>query len=213
MAAIDFYVNTAGFNYDIDVSGSGLGFFGDLGYGQSVQVGKYQGSTFVTNGEGSTKGPQANNVKFANAGSGIVGAASSGVGLKAIPNYQSTVNMRFTHTSAVKVQNCELRIFDRTSINRAASGVTTKVAEIIHPDVLLTTTGSGDEQWVTPRGSGVVVNFANSPGSSGLFAGNGTSVISTRTDTRHDWYAAISASPDSIGDKTNYGMHFALEYI
>ena len=213
MAAIDFYVNTAGFNYDIDVSGSGLGFFGDLGYGQSVQVGKYQGTTFVTNGEGSVKGPQAGNIKFNNAGSGIVGTATSGIGLTAVPNYQSTLNMRFTHTSAVKVQNCELRIFDRTNINSAASGVTTKVAEIIHPSVVQTTTGSGDDQWITPKGSGVVVNFANSPGSSGLFAGNGTSVISTRTDTRHDWYAAISASPDSIGDKTSFGMHFALEYI
>jgi hypothetical protein len=213
MAAIDFYVNTAGFNYDIDVSGSGLGFFGDLGYGQSVQVGKYQGATFVTNGEGTVKGPQAGNIKWKNAGSGIVGTATSGIGLQAIPNYQSTVNVRFTHTSAVKVQNCELRIFDRLSINSAASGVTTKVAEIIHPAVIQTATGSGDDQWIAPKGSGVIVNLASSPGSSGLFAGNGTSTISTRTDTRHDWYAAISASPDSIGDKTLFGMHFALEYI
>ena len=213
MAAIDFYVNTVGFNYDIDVSGSGLGFFGSLGYGQSVQVGKYQGTTFVTNGAGTTQGPQAGNIKYLNPGSGVIGTASSGVGLQAIPNHQSTINLRFTHSTPVKVQNCELRIFDRINIHSGASGVTTKVAEIIHPSVVQTATGSGDDTWITPAGSGVVVNLASSPGSSGLFAGDGTSVISTRTDTRHDWYAALSASPDSIGDKTLFGMHFALEYL
>tara|TARA_Y100001937_G_scaffold31517_2_gene45129 strand:- start:1287 stop:1928 length:642 start_codon:yes stop_codon:yes gene_type:complete len=213
MATIDFYINTAGFNYDIDVSGSGLGFFGALGYGQSVQVGQYQGTTFVTNGAGTIKGPQAGNIKFLNTGSGIVGTATSGIGLKAIPNYQSTVNIRFTHTSAVKVQNCEMRIFDRSNTNNAASGVTTKVAEIIHPAVLQTTTGSGDEAWITPKGSGTVVNFAASPGPSGIMAGDGVTEISTKADTRHDWFAAMSASPDSIGDKTSFGMHFALEYI
>ena len=213
MASIDFFINTAGFNYNIDVSGSGLGFFGSLGYGQSVAVGQYQGTTFVTNGAGTIKGPQAGNVKFLNPGSGVVGTATSGIGLKAIPNHQSTVNVRFTHTSSVKVQNCELRIFDRTNVNNAASGVTSKVAEIIHPSVTQGATGSGDDTWITPAGSGTVVNFANSPGSSGIYAGDGSTASSTRTDTRHDWFAAISASPDSIGDKTKFGMNFALEYI
>ena len=95
MASIDFYINTAGFEYDLDLSGSGLGFFGDSGFGSSVEVGKYQGSTFVTDGEGSIQGAQAKNVKYLNPGSGIVGAASSGIGLQAIPNYQSTLNVRF----------------------------------------------------------------------------------------------------------------------
>ena len=153
MATINFYINTTGFDYDLNLSGSGLGFFGDSGFGSSVQVGSYQGTTFVTDGTGSKLGPQGQNVKFLNAASGILGAAGSGIGLRAIPNYQSSLNVRFTHTSAVKAQNCELRIYDRSSINNAASGVTTKAAEIIHPALLQTTTGSGDESWSTPAGS------------------------------------------------------------
>ena len=213
MAQIDFLINQTGFDYDLKLGGSGLAFFGDAGFGASVEVGKYQGTTYVSDGTGSVKGAQAQNVKYANAQSGILGTASSGIGLRAIPNYQATLNIRFTHSAKVKAQNCELRVYDRSSINRAASGVTTKVAEIIHPRVTQFATGSGDNTWITPGGSGVVVNFANSPGSSGFYAGDGVTAISTKLSKRHDWYAAISASPDSIGNKTQYGLFFALEYI
>jgi hypothetical protein len=213
MADINFFINTAGFNYDLSLSGSGLGFFGSSGYGASVPVGEYQGSTFVTDGAGSVQGAQGQNVKYLNPGSGILGAASSGIGLTAIPNYQSSINVRFTHSVAVKAQNAEMRVYDRYSINNAASGVTTKVAEIINTEEVQGPTGSGDSQWITPQGSGVVVNFADSPGVSGLYAGDGVTVVSTRTDTQHDWFAAISASPDSIGNKEKYGLYFSLEYI
>ena len=213
MAQLHFLINQTGYDYDLNLGGSGLAFFGDSGYGSSVEVGKYQGTTFVSDGNGATKGAQASNVKYLNPGSGIVGAATSGIGLEAIPNYQSTLNIRFTHTSKVKVQNCQLRIYDRDNVNNGASGVTTKVAEIIHPAITQKATGSGDSQWLTPKGSGVVVSFASSPGTSGLWAGNGTTHLSTRQSARHDWYAAISASPDSIGNKTQYGLYFALEYI
>ena len=213
MATIDFLINQTGFDYDLKLGGSGLAFFGDSGFGSSVEVGKYQGSTYVSDGTGATKGAQAQNVKFANAGSGILGSTGSGIGLQAIPNYQATLNVRFTHSSKIKAQNCELRIYDRYNIKKPASGVTTKVAEIIHPRVTQFATGSGDSQWISPGGSGLVVNFANSPGVSGQFAGDGVSVKSTKESSRHDWYAAISASPDSIGNKTHYGLFFALEYL
>jgi hypothetical protein len=31
--------------------------------------------------------------------------------------------------------------------------------------------------------------------------------------TRHDWFIAMSASPDSIGSKTDFGLYFTLEYL
>jgi len=31
--------------------------------------------------------------------------------------------------------------------------------------------------------------------------------------TRHDWYVGLSASPDSIGSKTDFGLYFTLEYL
>lgn len=210
MAAIDFYINT-GSDFNLDLSGSGLGFYGNGGFGASVAVGEWQGRTYVTDGNGAVQGPEANNIKYLNAGSGILGQTGTGIGLKAIPNYQSTLNIRFTNSTAVKVQNVEARIYDRTSINNAASGVTTKMAEIIHPSPVQGPTGSGDSQWIEPAGSGTVLTLAQSPGSSGQFAGGGSE--SEYNDTRHDWYVAISASPDRIGSKTKYGLYAALEYL
>ena len=63
----------------------------------------------------------------------------------------------------------------------------------------------------TVGGSGIVVPLAQSPGPSGHYAGNGTG--NTGQYTQHDWYLAITASPDSIGSKTQYGLYVELEYL
>ena len=191
-----------------NLSSSGIGFYGS-NFGNSVAVGSYQQTTFVTNSAGTSQGPQINNCTYLNVASGMVNSATSGVNLLNIPNYLATLNIRFTHTSAVKTQNAKCYIYDRTSINNPASGVTTKFAEIIHPNnVLQTATGSGDGNWLTPTGSSVVVDLVASPGTSGFSPNGGQS-----SDFRHDWYACISASPDSIGSKTLYGLYTSLEYL
>lgn len=203
LAGSDFSIN--------DLSGSGLGFYGDAGFGASVRVGEWQGRTFITNGNGTSQGPEVDNIKYLNAGSGIIGQAGSGVALTCIPNYLATLNVRFTYDTAVKTQNVQLRIYDRSNPNNPASGVTTKVAELIHPSLTQANNGSGDTTWNTPGGSGSTVSLAPSPGVSGLYAGNGNNGL--WTDAQHDWYLAISASPDSIGSKTQYGLYVSLEFL
>lgn len=207
MAEINFYADSFGIT---NLNGSGLGFYG-AGFGQSVNVGEWQDTTFITNGNGTSQGPQVNNTKYVNTMSGIINGASSGVLLTQIPNYLSTLNIRFTHNVSVQVQNVKLRIYDRSNINNPASGVTTKVAELIHPDIIQNNNGSGDTTWLTPQGSALIMDLAPSPGYSGIYAGNGSN--STRADTRHDHYIAISASPDSIGSKNLYGLYVSLEYL
>lgn len=204
MAQIDFFADT------FNLNGSGLGFYG-AAFGQSVDVGSYQNTTFITNGNGTAQGQQVNNIRYLDTASGYLGSATSGVKLTEMPNYMATLNIRFSHGTVVKAQNVKCRIYDRSSINNPASGVTTKVAELIHPTTTQTNVGSGDTTWLTPAGSAVIVDLAPSPGYSGLYAGNGSN--STRSDTQHDWYLAISASPDSIGSKTMYGLYVSLEYL
>jgi hypothetical protein len=204
MASINFFANSHNLN------GSGLGFYG-TGFGQSVNVGQYQDTTFITNSNGTAQGQQVNNIEYLNSASGIINSASSGVWLKQIPNYLATLNIQFTNATAVKAQNVQLYIYDRSSINNPASGVLTQVAELIHPDSIQNNNGSGSATWQQPAGSAVVMTLANSPGSGGLYAGNGSN--STRSDTEHDWYLAISASPNSIGSKTLYGLYVSLEYL
>lgn len=200
----------AGANQIQDLSGSGLGFYGDDGFATNVRVGYHQGRTFITNSAGTTQGPEANNTKYLNAGSGILGQTGTGIALTAIPNYQCPLRIRFTNDTAVRVQNAELRAYDRTNPNNPPSGVTCKVAEIIHPDTVQNNNGSGDTTWYTPAGSSVVVPLANSPGPSGLYAGNGSN--SNHSDTTHDWHVAWSSSPDNIGSKY-FGAYISVEYL
>jgi hypothetical protein len=204
MAAINFFA--AGYN----LNGSGLGFYGN-GFGQSVNVGAYQQTTFITNANGTAQGQQVNNIQYYNSGSGLVNSASSGVWLTQIPNYLATLQIQFTNASPVKAIQVQAYIYDRTNINNGASGVLTATAQLIHPDTIQNNNGSGDTSWNFPNGSAVIQNLANSPGISGLYAGNGSN--STRNDTEHDWYLAISASPNSIGSKTLYGLYVSLEYL
>lgn len=205
----------AGEDFQIqDLQGSGLGFYGDDGFGASVRVGSYQGRTFITNGAGTTQGPEGDNVKYLNAGSGILGQTGSGIALTCIPNYLATLNIRIESDDATsfQTQNSQIRIYDRNDPANPASGVTCMVAEVIHPDTTQSNTGSGDTTWTTfdPDTTGVVLSLCPSPGISGLYAGNGND--GAWTDTRHDHYVLISASPDTVGSKT-FGLYMEVEYL
>lgn len=188
-----------------NLSGSGLGFFGSA-FNTSVEVGAYQDTTWITDGNGINQGPQVNNVKYTHASSGSLNGAAS-VSLLNVPNYLSTLNIRFTHTSAIKTQNSKVYIYDRTSINNGPSGVTCKCAEIIHPSTSQLVSGSGDSTWATIAGSGSILTLVDNPGPSGFTPADPISA------TQHDWYVAISASPDSIGSKTLFGLYFSTEYL
>jgi hypothetical protein len=184
MASIDFYAagNT--------IATSGLGFFGGS-FGQAVEINQFQDTTFITDSAGTLQGAAVNNIKYSTDTKAFAPGIVPATGIHRIPNDKATLNVRFTHSSAVRTQNCKLRIFDRVNKDFAASGVITRVAELLH--------------------SGIVVPLAQSPGPSGHYAGNGTG--NTGQYTQHDWYLAISASPDSIGSKTQYGLYVELEYL
>ena len=191
----------------VDVSTSGFGFFGSGGFGTSVNVGEYQDKTFVTNGSGTTQGPECWNVKRTHANSGSVAGGSSLV-LTAIPNYQATFNIRATFDTAVTIPTAELRVYDRVSPNNAPSGVTCYMAELRHTGTSQDNTGSGSSSWQLMSGSASKLSLISSPGESG-YRPSGAST----SDDRHDWYVAASASPDSIGSKTQFGLYFSMEYL
>lgn len=213
MATIKFFAPEYNSAEIPNIGGSGIGFYGS-GFGYSVPVGSFQDTTFITNSAGTAQGPQIENIKYTHPNSGSVNGATS-IPLTGIPNYLATLNIRFEHTSNVQVQNVQVKIYDRVSINNNASGVTTCLAEIIHPDTLQTVKGSGDTAWMVNSGVAGVTNYsftlAPSPGSGGQWAGNGSN--SVRTDKCHDWFLALSASPDSIGSKSQYGLYCSLEYL
>lgn len=251
MAAITFHINnlsavTASNLTDaqtteatlIDHSaGSGLGFYGG-GFGISVPVGGFQDTTFVTSADGTTEAVQCKNTKY----TAISGLTVDGValGTSGTPNYKAPLNIRFTHDSAVSVQNCKLRIFDRDQIANHAEEVITQVYELRHPNPVngvdlsinkgfLAHRGSDNHSWTRYDSAFAMTDLGltSSPGTSGLnttsidpiAATDGTYVNHTHKEgtahqaTRHDWYVGLSASPTTIGSKTKYGLYFTLEYI
>jgi hypothetical protein len=252
MAELKFYANSVtstagsgelGYTTINHGAGSGLGFYG-AGYGISVPIGQRQDSTWVTNSNGTaTDNYQLHNTKMATVGSGtgsnipVSGTVSSNgltaINLAHLPNYLAPLNIRFTHTEAVSVQNCKLRIFDRNNINNHASGVSTYVYEVRHPatsqSVLnLSFRGRGETKWLEydDADDSTVgdMAFTGSPGISGLntdsndidtslgyvvYTPNGAA----HKSLQHDWYTALSAEPASIGSKTDYGLYFTIEYL
>jgi len=222
-------------------AGSGLGFFGN-GFGISVPVGQYQDNTFVTNSNGTASGVKCSNTKYASA-SGVSHNSGSEIDNENMPNYYAPLNIRFTHSEAVKVQNCKLRIFDRNNIANIASGVSTQVYEVRHPYPVegnsassgpLAFRGRSTHDWVEYEGGNGVddasqfdTTLTSSPGMSGLNTssaetlptGDGsylnwlTNEGASHSSTRHDWFVALSSSPDEIGSKTDYGLYFTVEYL
>ena len=237
MAAITFYGNeeSAGAaNLIKHGDGSGIGFYG-AGFGISVAVGQKQDSTFVTNSAGTDQGIKLRNTKYASA-SGVSHNGNTEINNEAMPNYYAPLNVRFTHEDAVRVQNCKLRIFDRNDIEKHASEVSTYVYEVRHPHTeavsgsALTNRGESDHGWkeYDPPGPGddagnsmFDTSFTSSPGVSGTNSVSSdaalTGVLTTdgaaHQSLSHDWYVALSASPDSIGSKTDYGLYFTCEYL
>lgn len=207
-AALNFF---AGQSQIQSLSGSGLGFFGSAGFGASVAVGSWNSRCFITDGNGVNLGPETWSSTYLNIGSGIIGPAGSGIPLTAFPNGQCPLNIRFTNDTAVQQQNAVVYIYDRTNINNPPSGVTCMMASVIHPTAAQSNNGSGNTTWTSMGGSGSTLALPNSPGASGLYAGNGSN--SVRPDTQHDSYVAISASPNSIGAKNQFGLYAYVEYF
>lgn len=120
-----------------NVNGSGLGFYGQS-FGTSVQLGAYQDTTFITNASGNAQGPAARNVKYPKISStdypmsGLLNdIAQTGLMCK-LNSSEATLIIHFDNDTAVNVQNAQLRIYDRANINNPASGVNTKVCELVN---------------------------------------------------------------------------------
>ena len=204
--------------------GSGLGFFGQGGLGTSVQVGNYQQSTVVVDSAGTSSGGwTAQNIKYLNLNSGIVNNSFTG-SLNKIPNWQSTLNIRFSGSPAIRTSNVKVWPYDRTASTNWPSSVTVQIAELQHTGInntvaeqygptggqVLTPAITSWKQFTKTETSGLPsasgLTLYASPGPTGTHA-NGTGTVATI----HDWYLAISASPDSIGSKS-FGLWVELEY-
>lgn len=197
MAEIKMYIG----ENDISIgTGQALGFFGPAGFGDPLSLNEFNGRTFVTDDDGSTEFAECDNCRRISSSNVVIGQTGTGIDIRNLPNYLATINLRFTHPQAVLVQNAQL-------IAVVPTGLDIYGAEIIHTSRLQTETGTGDTSWVAMGGSGQILNLVDSPATSGLSPFGPAS-----TDTRHDWYIALSTTPTLPGDK-QFSFQADLEYI
>ena len=197
MAEIKMYIAET----DVSINtGQALGFFGPAGFGDPLSIDEFNGRTFVTDVDGSTEFVECDNCRKISSSGVVIGQTGTGINIRNLPNYLSTVNLRFTHPQAVLVQNAQL-------IAVVPTGLGVYGAEIIHTSRLQTEEGVGDTSWAAMGGSGQILNLVDSPATSGLSPFGPASI-----DTRHDWYIALSAFPTLPGDK-EFTFQADLEYI
>lgn len=204
MSEIDVYYAETDVKID---TGQSLGFFGPDGFGDPLSLSEFNGRTFITTIDGSTPYEECDNCRRISSSSVVIGQTGSGINIRNLPNYLATINLRFTHPESVLIQNARLIAFDGTDQEIAPVGLDVYGAEIIHTSRLQTDTGTGDTSWLKMEGSGVQLSLVDSPGTSGI-----SPLGPATTDTRHDWYIALSVVPTTPADKT-FNFISELEYI
>jgi hypothetical protein len=195
MATTLRFLNPANNSIEILPAASGglntIGFYGP-GFGLSVRVGEFNETTFRTTEDGQTNGTQLPNVRWASATGAYVGPSIIEQGLQSILTTEATLQVELITDVAVQTQNTVFRTFDKTSIDNVPSGVDVYAAEI------QAGAASGDASWTNPfGGSGNVLNLDDQ----------------TVAATTHNWYIALSSSPTSIGEKTNFAFYFETEFL
>lgn len=171
-----------------------LGFFG-AGFGFSIRVGEYNNTSYVTNDNGTTSYGQVPNLKYANTSGAYVASETVATELLEVDNSEATLRITLATDSSVQTQNTAFRAFDRSDIDSNPVGVTVYAAEINKPSPSIR--GSGDTYWTAVAGSGSVLGLDAHTAASGT----------------HQWYVGVSATPLSIGEKTNIGFYFETEFL
>ncbi len=170
-----------------------LGFFG-ANFGFSIRVGEFNNTNFVTDDNGVTNFGQAPNLRFANISGAFVASELTATELLEVDNTETTLRIRLNTDGSVGTQNSAFRAFDRVAIGNDPSGVTVRAAEMLKPSPSIR--GSGSVNWETIAGATDLSLFDQVAASS-----------------IHEWYVALTVSPDSIGEKTDLGFYFETEFL
>lgn len=171
-----------------------FGFFG-ANFGYSIRVGEYNNTSFVTTDNGSANHGQCPNLRYANVSGAYVASELTATELREVNNDEASLQITLTNDTAVQTRNTAFRAFDRANINNNPSGVTIYAAEVLKDSVLVR--GSGDTNWTQIYGSGSTLSMEDH------LYGSGT----------HRWYVGLTATPTSIGQKTQIGFYFETEFL
>lgn len=159
-------------------------------FDSAITVGEWNDSTHVESSVGAddSSGNTPNNNKFISQSGGTGGDSQADWGdgtedIDQILQAECALKINFAHGSAVAVTNHILYAYDGSTPATGPTGVSFVAAEL------------GDANFTVAEGSGSALGVTDS-GSS----------------TSHDFYFLISASPDSVGEKTAFKLRDELTY-
>jgi hypothetical protein len=103
--------------------------------------------------------------------------------LTAITDAETTLKINFADPSSVAISNHIFYAYDGTTTTAVPTGVTFQAFE------------SGDSTWTNAEGSAAALSITDSSAA-----------------TSHDFYIGVSASPESVGEKTDFVLRDELVY-
>lgn len=158
--------------------------FAGASFNSAIQVGQYNDSTHVqsSGGANDSSANTPRNNKYLTASTVSVNGAASKA-LSTITNAECALKINFSHATAVAISQHVFYAYNGSSTATGPTGVTFKAAE------------RGNANWSTPAGSGSALALADKAAA-----------------TSHDFFIAISASPDSVGEKSAFVLRDELTY-
>lgn len=159
-------------------------------FDSSIAVGSYNDSTHVkaSGGTDSSSGNTPNNVKFISATGGTGGDSQADWGdgtedLDQITTAECTLKINFSDASSVTTTSHIFYAYDGSTTTAVPTGVTFYAAE------------QGDANWTNAEGSAAALTINDDTAA-----------------TSHDYYIAVSASPESVGLKDSFTLRSELTY-
>jgi hypothetical protein len=192
--------NTSGANF--------VGFFGTggpQGAPFAVIVDRYQDKTFITNMSGTNLGSppfglrgsgQLLNAKFLSANTASLNSFPS-VTVGNVPAASGTILIRFNASgvTTARTQNATLRCV----VLNASSGVD-DITAVVTSLKIQGFEPVNDAVWTQMAGAGATDNRLN-------FDDQNVTV------NQHDFFACLSASPEAVGQRNNFGFFMILEFL
>lgn len=164
--------------------------FAGATFDSAITVDAYNDSTHVESdiGANDSDGNTPNNVKFISQAGGGGGDSEADWGdgtedIDAILEAECTLEINFSHGSAVAVTSTTFFAFDGTTPATAPVNIDIRAAELAD------------------------TNFTQAEGS-----GSALAIDDSGSATSHDYYILVSASPESVGEKTDFAFRMALTY-
>jgi hypothetical protein len=158
--------------------------FAGATFDSAITVGSYNDSTHVESSVGAndSSGNSPHNTKYLTSSTLSLDGGASSA-VSALTTANCPLKINFSDASSVTTTSGKFYAYDGTTTTNAPVGVTFQAFE------------QGDSAWTNAEGSA-----------------NAVTINDDTAATSHDYFFGISASPESVGEKTSFKLRIELTY-